>query len=72
MCCTDVDLFVEEPFPFADVYGRAHRLLIADREVRIASIDDLIAMKRLAGRPRDEEDIRALEALKKADEQREP
>jgi len=67
----EVDLFIEDPFPFAEAYERARRLSIDDREVRIASIDDLIAMKRVAGRPKDEEDIRALEALRKTDEHRE-
>ena len=33
-------------------------------ELRICSYDDLVAMKRLADRPRDREDLRELEALR--------
>lgn len=67
----EVDVFIENPFPFAEAFERARRVAIGGREVRIAAIDDLIVMKRAAGRTKDQEDIRALEALRKADEQRE-
>ncbi len=58
-----VDLFVEEPFDFEDVYRRAIRVPLPGTEAAVVSRSDLIAMKRAAGRPRDLEDISALSDL---------
>jgi predicted nucleotidyltransferase len=44
---------------------RAVRVDFADFEVLIASIEDLLAMKRAAGRPQDQTDIEALEAIRR-------
>jgi hypothetical protein len=44
--------------------------LVRSFPVSVASIDDLISMKRISARPRDAEDIAALEELKRANEQR--
>lgn len=49
---------------YADLKARAERIEIDGRPVLIASIDHLVAMKRAAGRPRDLEDIEALEAIR--------
>jgi hypothetical protein len=59
----EVDLFVDPPIPFAELAARAEWISIGDRSVRVASIADLVAMKRAAGRPKDLEDIAALEAI---------
>jgi len=48
-----VDLFIEEPFDFAARYQRAAVVRLDDQEVRVLSIDDLVEMKRAAGRPQD-------------------
>ena len=67
----ELDLFVALPFVFEEAYSRADIAHLATSDVTVASIDDLVAMKRLAGRPRDLEDVQALLALKKkTDEQR--
>jgi hypothetical protein len=50
---------------FADPAARPSRVHVDGREVAIASIDDLVTMKRLAGRAKDLDDIAALEALAK-------
>ena len=60
---TEVDLFVTEPFAFDEADARAVRADLGSVTVPVASIADVIALKRLAGRPKDLEDIAALEAL---------
>lgn len=58
-----IDLFVEHPVPFEGLWERAESLPLQDATVRTASIPDLIRLKRLAGRPRDLDDVEALEAI---------
>lgn len=58
-----VDLFVESPIPFDDLWRRAEILPLAGTSVRVASIDDIIVMKRIAARPQDLADIEALQAI---------
>lgn len=60
---TEVDIFVEEPFPFEAARSRAVWGDLGDTRVPIASIADLVEMKRRAGRPLDLEDVRSLEAI---------
>lgn len=59
----EVDLFVESPIAFADLWSRAEEVTYRDATIRIASIPDLIHLKRLAGRPEDARDIEALEEI---------
>jgi hypothetical protein len=58
-----VDLFVQEPFDFDAVYSRALRVPLQGLEAAVISRDDLVDMKRAAGRSRDLEDIAALQEL---------
>lgn len=60
---TEVDLFVEEPFPFDEGHARATWVDLGALRVPVACIADLVAMKRRAGRPQDLEDVRRLEAI---------
>ena len=58
-----VDVFAEHPIDFEDLYGRAEVCDLDAVPVRIASIPDLIHLKRLADRPRDREDVEKLEEI---------
>lgn len=58
-----VDLFVDHPIPFEELWARSETLALRDTTVRVASIPDLIRLKRLAGRPEDRADIEQLEAI---------
>jgi hypothetical protein len=48
---------------FADMRARAHEVPLGDLVVPIAHREDLLKMKRAAGRPQDLADIRLLESL---------
>lgn len=58
-----VDLFARPPLPFEDLWAHADVFHVQDRDLRVASIADLIAMKRAAGRPQDHIDAEKLERL---------
>jgi hypothetical protein len=59
----EVDLFVREPFDFDRAWGRAVRVDLDTTSATVASLEDLVALKRAAGRPVDLADVAALEAI---------
>ena len=59
-----VDLFVRRPVDFEALWARAEAIALEGVPVRVAGIDDLIAMKRTAGRAQDLDDIRHLEWIR--------
>jgi hypothetical protein len=61
-----VDLFAEHPIAFDELWGRSVLLPLRTTQVRVASVPDLIELKRQAGRPKDLADIEALEAIGRA------
>ncbi|HEV7427077.1 MAG TPA: DUF6036 family nucleotidyltransferase [Thermoanaerobaculia bacterium] len=61
---TVLDILAESPIVFEDLYGRAKVVSVDEITLRIAAIPDLIALKRLSGRP---EDLRDIEELEKID-----
>jgi len=61
-----VDLFVEHPIPFEELWSRSDLFELSQTTVRVASIPDLIQLKRRAGRPQDLADIEQLEAILRA------
>ena len=62
-----VDLFVEDPIPFEDLWARSEVVSLGHTSVRVAAIADLISMKRRAARPQDLIDI---EELRKIDSEK--
>jgi hypothetical protein len=62
----EVDLFVDPPIPYAELRARAVSIRLEGLDVPVASIQDLIAMKTLAARPKDFEDIAALQAIERS------
>jgi predicted nucleotidyltransferase len=62
---TEVDLLVSESDRLDDLRRRAVKVTIDRRTFLVASIDDLIAMKRHAGRPQDLLDVAELEDIRK-------
>jgi hypothetical protein len=54
--------------PYGDLRKRAVEVEVRGTPVRVASLDDIIAMKRASGRPRDLRDIADLTALEESEE----
>lgn len=63
---TPIDVFLSEPFDFAPAWAAAERLELAPGvEASFLALDDLIDMKREAGRPQDLIDIEKLLLLER-------
>ena len=59
----EVDLFAREPFDFDLAYAETEEVRLESTTTRVVPLHRLIEMKRSVGRPRDLEDVEALEAL---------
>ncbi len=62
-----VDVFIREPFPFDEMLKRSVQMKLGDVIVPVCAITDLIEMKKIAGRPKDLEDIKQLQGLQDFD-----
>lgn len=63
-----VDVLVRPEPPFDRLMANAVAGELFGRTVHIASIDDLLAMKRMANRPKDQLDIAALEKIARGED----
>ena len=59
-----IDFFVDYPMEFSGLLSRSIIKDLGGIPIRISSIEDLIAMKKKAGRPKDLEDVRVLEIIR--------
>ena len=64
-----VDLFVEHPIDFDELWAASKLVQLETTPVRIAGLDHLIRLKRLAGRPQDLIDIEKLEEIRRTSEE---
>jgi Domain of unknown function (DUF1814). len=62
-----IDLFVSYPIDFDKMYRDSEVKEAYGTPVRVCSIDDLIRLKLLAGRPKDLEDVRILEMIRESE-----
>jgi hypothetical protein len=68
----DLLMHPDGPTGYAGLRRRADRMDIDGVVVRVASVEDLMAMKRTAGRPQDEADLESLEVARMRRSRREP
>lgn len=61
---TILDVLVDVPISFEDLWSNRSKRLIKNGEIYLASIDHLIELKKYAGRLQDQKDIEALLKLK--------
>lgn len=59
-----IDIFLNNPIDFAKAFLRKEVMVVGGTKIFVASIDDIIKMKSITGRPRDKEDIIHLEKIK--------
>jgi predicted nucleotidyltransferase len=58
-----IDIFIEEPISFEEVYARRVLIPLGKFKASVASSEDLITLKQKAGRSQDLQDIEALKDL---------
>ena len=61
----EVDLIIDSPVTFEGAKKRIKRIRVDDLSLPVISIDDLIRMKRSAGRDVDQWDVKELKKIKK-------
>lgn len=65
-----VDIVLEHPFDFTEAFQRGAIKKVDDIEIYVASIDDIISMKKVSNRPKDLSDMEMLKEVLKIMEQK--
>jgi len=60
-----LDIFLKNPIEFEKAYSRSKVFQVGKMSIRVANIEDLIAMKQASKRPKDLTDIAQLKKLKR-------
>lgn len=60
-----IDVFIHEPISYDSIKSHSVKMKIGNLGIPVASVEDLIRLKEIAGRPQDMEDIKALKRLTK-------
>ena len=63
-----IDIFVDYPVEFEGLFERSVVKKLGNLPVRVCAREDLLAMKRKVGRPKDLEDVRLLERMDTKDD----
>lgn len=58
-----VDIFIEEPVPFKDLWKRRHEKVLFGYNIKVLGKKDLIKLKKKAGRAKDIFDIQELQKI---------
>ena len=59
----EIDVFIDEPIPFAEAFKRKKTLTAEDVKINVISFDDLVTLKEKSGREQDIMDIKMLREL---------
>ncbi len=61
----EVDLMIYHPLQFEDCFERRKSIYVRGKQIPLASVQDLLSLKKIAGRPKDLRDITILERMVK-------
>lgn len=61
----EIDIMIYQPIPFKKCYQRAKKIKIDSRTIFVASLKDLLILKKRANRPKDKNDIAIIKMLLK-------
>lgn len=60
-----IDVFIHEPLSYKVIKRHSVKMKIGNLLIPVISVDDLVKLKNISGRPQDMEDIKALRRLKR-------
>ncbi len=61
---SEIDIIIDTPVDYSEAHKRARKITVKGISIPVISIDDLITMKRVAGRELDKADVQYLRKVK--------